>query len=36
MKLEEFNIKYVYVKDIYKYGFNEVWVEPTLVDGRVS
>lgn len=34
MKLEEFNSKYVYVKDIDKYGFNEVWVEPTLVDGK--
>lgn len=34
MKLEEFNSKYVYVKDIDKYGFNEVWAEPTLVDGK--
>lgn len=34
MTLEEFNSKYVYIKDIDKYGFNEVWAEPTLVDGR--
>ena len=34
MTLEEFNKKYKYKKDIDKYGFNEVWLEPKEVDGR--
>lgn len=33
MTLEEFNKKYKYKKDIDKYGFNEVWIEPKEVDG---
>ncbi len=33
MTLEEFNKKYKYKKDIDKYGFNEVWLEPKEVDG---
>lgn len=35
MTLEEFNSKYIYKKDIDKYGFNEVWEIPKLQeDGK--